>query len=598
MNFFEEIKSEQGENYLLMKNENNCTNIIEENNNFDNFEILSILGEGGFGVVYKVRYKLDNRIYAIKKIKELEENLRPYLEREIKLLTELKHHHIIKYYGCIVDKQQYYLLFEYMENGSLTKYLSYFSNKKIKIPNDFVWNIFMQCISGLVYLHSKGIIHRDIKPDNLLLNKNMILKISDFGTSIKIEKNKDNAHTFVGSVKYRAPEIHSRGGEEIKYNEKVDIYSLGIVIKDFLPFLENQKDIELINLITLMTKNEPKERPNAEQIYNDVKKVYFTNYFYNTCMDSLIRCLYSLKPMTSFFLNMDSYSLLSSLKKSYIKCLEAFTDKNINSWFDSVDKMRLDLIERNPILETNKEIEPIILLIYLFNGLDKEMNKQILEENKDNNHFILNTEFDMSKNKNETKQNYINNFFKKHDSYISNNFMGLIKEIRLCKECNLKTYKFKSYFFITFDLAKIPLKKEDKEKNIYLEECFTFSKKEELFKDIMCCDCIKITSHSVYKFFYSSPLLLIIHIKNDFQNEVYLYLNEILDLKEHIEFQNLPTKFKLKGILKKKGEKYLSNINIENSWFSCESQNIEQINFKPTKETDESIMMLFYQSIT
>ena len=156
--------------------------------------------------------------------------------------------------------------------------------------------------------------------------------------------------------------------------------------------------------------------------------------------------------------------------------------------------------------------------------------------------------------------------------------MGLYKEIRICKECELKTYNFKSYFYITFDLPKMFYENKDRNKQINLEECF-------------------FTSHSCYNFVYSSPLLLIINIKNDCENKVELYLNEILDLKEHVEFKNLPTKFKLKGIIKKKHEKYLSNINIENIWFICENKNIEKINFKNTKETNENIMMLFYQSI-
>ena len=175
--------------------------------------------------------------------------------------------------------------------------------------------------------------------------------------------------------------------------------------------------------------------------------------------------------------------------------------------------------------------------------------------------------------------------------------MGLIKEIRICKNCYLKTYKFHSYFFITFDLEKIASKINNSEEKVNLEQCFDYQKKEEVLKDFMCNNCFKINPHSQNKFYYSGPVLLVVNIKNDFKNKISLYLNETLDIKEHIEFQDLPTKFALKGILKQKEGKYFSNINIDKNWFCCENKNIKKINFKQTKNTNENIIMLFYQSL-
>ena len=173
--------------------------------------------------------------------------------------------------------------------------------------------------------------------------------------------------------------------------------------------------------------------------------------------------------------------------------------------------------------------------------------------------------------------------------------MGLIKEIRHCKTCQLKTYKFKSYFSITFDLLKMPV--NNKTNKINVEECFAYKKQEQLAKDLMCCNCVKINSHFINKYYYSSPILLIINIKNDSLNNVSLYLNEIIDLNDHFEFKGLPTLFALKGILKNKEGKYIININIDNSWFLCEGKKIKKIEFKSTKEKNENIIMLFYQSI-
>ena len=591
MNYFDEIKSEEAEGNLLFKKEDKYIIDKNEKNKLDNFEILSKLGKGSFGNVFKVRYKLNNCIYALKRIPKnynSEDKIKEkYIWREIEILTQLKHPHIIKYYETFEDEKYIYLIIEYANNGSLDHLV--YKLKDIKIKNDFVWNLFLQCISGLSYIHSKNIIHRDINPENLLLDNNMILKISDFGVSKKIEK--DNNHlTFVGKNGFLAPEMFT----EI-YDEKVDIFSLGMVIKKCCDFIENSKDKELLTLISLMIKENPNERPSAKELLIQVKQIYNSKYLKNTSMDSLIRCLYSLRPMTSYFLNLNDYSIMNFIQ-SYVKCLEAFTDKDINEWFNALENIRNYLENRNPLFIKCKEIEPSVLLAYIFEGLHSELNKPFMKDNK-NNYYIICQELLTKTDKNETKLNYINNFLLKQNSYISNNFMGLYKEIRICKECELKTYNFKSYFYITFDLPKMFCENKDKNKQINLEECFAIQKKEERIKDIMCSNCYKFTSHSCYNFVYSSPLLLIINIKNDCENKVELYLNEILDLKEHVEFKNLPTKFKLKGIIKKKHEKYLSNINIENIWFICENKNIEKINFKNTKETNENIMMLFYQSI-
>lgn len=599
MNFFEKIKSEQGEENYVFKKEYNY--IKTENNSISNYEFLSELGAGGFGKVFKVRYKLDNRIYALKELIKVEGNLEKYLKREIELLSELKHSHIIKYYDSFIYGENTYLVLEYMENGSLKEYLDTFKKmKNIKIKNELVWNLFMQCISSLVYIHSKNIIHRDIKPHNILIDNNMRLKITDFGVSIKLENNEEKYLTKILSEDYSAPEmnLNEEGIHQgkAKYNEKIDIYSLGRVFQDFSSYIENQEDKEFKVLIDSMTKINPNERPSAKEVYDKVENIYMSKYFKNTCMDSLIRCLYSLKPMTSYFLNLDNFNILNTIS-IYIRCLESFTKENINDWFDSVGQMRLSIENRISLPKTNGEIEPFILFVFVFKELNNELDNPIHEEKKENKDFISNLELNQQKNKNEEKQKYINRFFLKQNTYITNNFMGLIKEIRICKGCNVKTYNFKSYFCITFDLAKITSKLKNKDNKLNLEDCFDYEKQEEKLKSIMCCNCHKFTTHSVFKFIYSGSIFLVINIKNDSKDGLQLYLNEVLDLKEHIEFQNLPTKFVLKGILKKKEEIYLSNINIENSWFRCEKKQIDEINFQPTKETNENIIMLFYQSV-
>ena len=588
MNFANILKKAEKE-YKLFKDDKDLN---EQNKNFKkltDFELLRELGEGGFGKVFKVRSLIDNKVYAIKGIfKDPKKN--KYHYREISMLTKLKHPYIVNYYDYFEDEKYVYLIIEYMENGSLLDFIN--SYRENKIPNEIVWRLFLQAISGLEYIHLNGAMHRDIKPANLLIDNTLKLKISDFGISKFFQSDDKEIKTSFYSGNYEAPEVITG-----IYNEKIDIYSMGLVIKDLNQYIL-RKDDKLIKLFNKMVKKEPKERPSAKEILDLVKKEYYEKYLKISSVDSLIRCLFTFNSMTSYFLNLNSFNIIIPVSKNYKNCLEAFTDPDLNIWTKAIKDMRLTLENLYPLLEQFQEICPIVLFACLFDGLHNELNnKKII--NEADNKFMINTGICTETNKLATKINFLNSFLVKFNSYISEKFMGLMKIIRICKECELKTYEFKSYCMFTIDLMKINLLSGYEKKKVKIEECFGYLKKEEALTNYMCKSCANNTIHFEYKFVYSAPYFLILNIKNDSNNKVELYINEELDIKEHIEFINLPSYFKLTGILKKDKEEniYFSNINIENKWFLCKNKSIKEINFKNIKETGEEIIMLFYQSI-
>ena len=112
---------------------------------------------------------------------------------ESKFLTVLSHPHIIKYYTNFMEGDNLYLIIENAENGDLASFT--LSNKKLgrNIPEDELWSIFLQCMQGLSYIHDMGVIHRDIKLGNILMDNNMTIKLGDFGTcAVKRNEQEEN----------------------------------------------------------------------------------------------------------------------------------------------------------------------------------------------------------------------------------------------------------------------------------------------------------------------------------------------------------------------------------------------------------------------
>ncbi|XP_030900721.2 cyclin-dependent kinase 3 isoform X2 [Melopsittacus undulatus] len=144
------------------------------------FQKLEKIGEGTYGVVYKARNKRTGQLVALKKIRldSDSEGVPSTAIREISLLKELKHPNIVRLLDVIHSQKKLYLVFEYL-NQDLKKYMD--SSQTRGLPLSLVKNYVFQLLQGVSFCHSHRVIHRDLKPQNLLINEAGVIKLADFG---------------------------------------------------------------------------------------------------------------------------------------------------------------------------------------------------------------------------------------------------------------------------------------------------------------------------------------------------------------------------------------------------------------------------------
>lgn len=192
-----------------------------------------VLGEGSYG---KVKEVLDSETLSRRAVKILTKrklrripNGEQNVQREIQLLRDLRHKNVIELIDVLYndEKQKMYLIMEYCVGG-LQELVD--SAPEKKLPLFQVHKYFRQLIFGLEYLHGRGVIHKDIKPGNLLLTLDQTLKISDFGVAEALETMSvdDTCITAQGSPAFQPPEIAT--GQEIFSGFKVDIWSSGVTL--------------------------------------------------------------------------------------------------------------------------------------------------------------------------------------------------------------------------------------------------------------------------------------------------------------------------------------------------------------------------------
>ncbi|KAI7883023.1 Pkinase-domain-containing protein [Lichtheimia hyalospora FSU 10163] len=211
------------------------------------FDRLCVLGRGAFGKVYLVQHHTSRSLYAMKVLKKASLRLHVnHIKTEREILEQVHHPFIVQLYYAFQTSDELHMILEYAMGGELFRYLDQAGTFTESMASFYA----AELVLALSHLHSLGIIYRDLKPENCLLDKSGHILLTDFGLSKTSLDGKTN--TICGTVEYMAPEVLAG----LKYDYTVDWWSLGILIYDMLtgspPYKGKDRD-ETMHLI--MSKN-------------------------------------------------------------------------------------------------------------------------------------------------------------------------------------------------------------------------------------------------------------------------------------------------------------------------------------------------------
>ncbi|KAI9776576.1 MAG: hypothetical protein M1839_009480 [Geoglossum umbratile] len=231
-------------------------------NGGEKYNILGEIGKGSFATVYKIATKSNGDVFAAKQLSKngLAKGATPgRVENEIDIIKEMNHPNIVRYIECYTLDEHIIIVMEYMEYGDLTGYL----NKHGALSEPMAQEVARQILRGLEYVHKKKVTHRDIKPDNILIQSldPIVVKLSDFGLSKRVDDS-TFLKTFCGTLLYCAPEVyHERTSENIphrslgdRYGQSADMWSFGAVLFVLLcnrpPFAGKEQPRLMLDFIT------------------------------------------------------------------------------------------------------------------------------------------------------------------------------------------------------------------------------------------------------------------------------------------------------------------------------------------------------------
>lgn len=212
----------------------------------ERYQKLEKIGEGTYGVVYKARDRENGETIALKKIRleQEDEGVPSTAIREISILKELTHANVVGFKDVVHQDSRLYLVFEYLDQD-LKRYMDSVSSISPLLVKSFLF----QLINGIAYCHSHRILHRDLKPQNLLIDRRGALKLADFGLARAFGIPVRHYTHEVVTLWYRAPEI-LLGAR--KYSTPVDIWSIGCIFAEMVsraPLFPGDSEIDQLHKI-------------------------------------------------------------------------------------------------------------------------------------------------------------------------------------------------------------------------------------------------------------------------------------------------------------------------------------------------------------
>ena len=592
----EMIKDRQAKEHLVFTDEDFYNDDIM-GSKFEDYEILQVLSnkdDKKKEFVSKVRSKFNSKIYAMKKIDSQYIQNEQLIRNEFMKLTKMSFPNVTKYFKYFIQDSCLYVIYEYVNNGDLSGFIEAYKSLKKPVDSNTLWNIFMQCISALRYIHNQNIIHKNISLTNIFMTESTIVKLGDFKFSFL-----DNCPP---KEEYKSPEMKSN----LKYDQKTDIYALGVVFHQLCYFAapNNRKSNERIypqemeTIIQLMLKNE-KERPDANYLYSIIMEQYIKNVARITSIDSVFRCMYAFQNLTQImYQNVQTYSNESKtpVAFNYVNCIQRyFSGENQTENAIDLNNFR-NLFYNNSQINNEIEIKPSLVTEFLLEKLNKETSVGFMCPS----FGIQTSNFD--KDKNQSFNAFYSYFKSNFTSLIAKFFVGFIKTKRICtiQTCREGLYSFNLFPFIEFDLDMVG--DSPNLPNWFFTQnnnCFTLTADH----NFVCQKCKCIRAHHEFKQFYQMPQNFIISLNRGegFRNTMNVQFPLVLDLNQMIEI-NTHSKFNLVGIIKRivdnKGFEYYIALYLDftqNSWMASEKGKITKIG-NPLNHNNGMVMQLFYYS--
>ena len=480
---------------------------------------------------------------------------------ELNKLKELNNPHIVKYYNSFMDNNMnIYLIMEFMNNSDVLGFIKAHQVLQKNIKEEEIWNILLQCISALSYLHKYNLENCGIRFTNIFMNNEQNAKIGVYADPYRLGNQNHTLQDDIydlGKFFYAMCFSQYDNVKKIKSIKEVNIYMNN----------NNYYSGELMNIIYRMVNNNRNEIPSSDILYNHIKEEYVKKYAKNSSIRAVLRCLYAfpnlvqvmLKYQNEYENNKDKYYI----NYWFLKAIRAISGIDETNLVECIYEFRRAIASENSKLDGNKEIDPIYLLAFLLQKMHKETNKKEgnseVQQNQMGNYVInsvVNGEEEDKTNKEQMLYKFVTYFQSNVHSPISDLFFGFMKIKRNCATCKTGNYSFHNFCFVVFDLSQKnndivfdliedgfkhdhfegKVLDPDKPEKVYCERCLTYQ-----------------THHEFNRYYMMNHQLVISFIRgNDFKNKSNIKFDEKMNLEDFIDAKkDSPKNYYLVGCIKR-----------------------------------------------